>query len=194
MRVPWNTIENINRVLDIGAWGVVVPMVNSRAEAEAAISAIRYQPLGQRSVGGNMHAANFGTDAATYYAHANDEILAVVMIETVTAVAAADEILSVPGVDVVFIGPNDLTNSMGKAPSSRATIRTSSTRSITCSPWRKSTVSHRASTCRRPEAAKRRLDQGFRFIAIASEAGFMLSKAREVTQFLGLGKDAATAT
>ena len=127
---------------------------------------------------------------------ANDEILAVVMIETVTAVAAADEILSVPGVDVVFIGPNDLTNSMGKAPSFESdATRTSSTpadlRARHGEEARCHTGHPRASTA---EAAKRRLDQGFRFIAIASEAGFMLSKAQEVTQFLGLGKDAATVT
>ncbi len=194
VRVPWNTIENIKRVLDIGAWGVVVPMVNSRAEAEAAIPAIRYQPLGQRSVGGNMHAANFGTDTATYYARANDEILAVVMIETVKAVAAADEILAVPGVDVVFIGPNDLTNSMGKAPSFESDDQDFvDALDHVLAMAKKHGVTpgiHVPSA----EAAKRRLDQGFRFIAIASEAGFMLSKAQEVTQFLGLAKDAATAT
>src|SRR5207245_10595918 len=115
-RVPWNSVENIKRVLDTGAYGVVVPMVNSRAEAEAAVRAARFQPLGERSIGGQLHAANFDTDPATYYARANDEILVVLMIEHVRAIEAAEEILSVPGVDVAFIGPNDLTNSMGKPP------------------------------------------------------------------------------
>src|SRR5215510_11680844 len=115
-RVPWNTAENIKRVLDTGAWGIVVPMVNSRAEAEAAVAAARYAPLGARSIGGQMHAANFDTDPATYYTRANEEILVVLMIEHIKAIEAADEILSVPGVDVAFIGPNDLHNSMGKKP------------------------------------------------------------------------------
>src|SRR5205809_7684266 len=97
-RVPWNTGENIKRVLDTGAYGIVVPMVNSRAEAEAAVRAARYQPLGERSIGGQLHAANFDTDPATYYARANDDILVVAMIEHVKAVEAADDILSVPGV------------------------------------------------------------------------------------------------
>src|SRR6184192_2881966 len=99
-----------------GAYGIVVPMVNSRAEAEAAVRAARYQPVGERSIGGQLHAANFDTDPATYYARANDEILVVAMIEHIKAIEAADEILSVPGVDVAFIGPNDLHNSMGKKP------------------------------------------------------------------------------
>src|SRR5256885_3794299 len=115
-RVPWNTAENIKRVLDTGAYGIVVPMVNSRAEAEAAVRGARYQPLGERSIGGQLHAANFDTDPATYYARANDEILVVLMIEHVQGVEAAEQIISVPGVDVVFIGPNDLHNSMGKPP------------------------------------------------------------------------------
>src|SRR3989475_13305398 len=105
-RVPWNTGENIKRVLDNGAYGIVVPMVNSRAEAEAVVNAARYAPKGNRSIGGQLHAANFETDPATYYAKANEEILVVVMMEHVDAIEAADEILRVPGIDVVVIGPN----------------------------------------------------------------------------------------
>src|SRR5215472_8731317 len=117
VRVPWNTGENIKRVLDTGAWGIVVPMVNSRAEAEAVVAAARYAPRGNRSIGGQLHAVNFQTDPATYYARANEEILVVIMAEHVKAIEAADEILSVPGIDAVFIGPNDLHHSLGKPPS-----------------------------------------------------------------------------
>src|SRR6476620_9839536 len=87
-RVPWNTGENIKRVLDTGAYGVVVPMVNSRAEAEAVVNAARYGPIGQRSVVGQLHATNFDTDPATYYDRANDEILVVVMAEHIKAIEA----------------------------------------------------------------------------------------------------------
>jgi 4-hydroxy-2-oxoheptanedioate aldolase len=97
-RVPWNTGEAIKRVLDCGAWGIVVPMVNSRAEAEAAVAAAKYPPAGSRSVGGSLHAASFGTEAATYYARANQEILVVVQAESVASVENAEAILSVPGV------------------------------------------------------------------------------------------------
>src|ERR671936_690663 len=76
-RVPANRHDHIKRVLDNGAHGVVVPMVNSRAEAEAAVSAVLYPPFGTRSVGGSVHALNFGTSAADYYAHADEELLVV---------------------------------------------------------------------------------------------------------------------
>src|SRR5437016_7308894 len=81
-RVPWNTAENIKRVLDTGAWGIVVPMVNSRAEAEAAVEAAKYPPQGIRSVGGALHALNFGTDGPTYFRRANEEILVVLQAES----------------------------------------------------------------------------------------------------------------
>src|SRR5207247_7978282 len=99
-RVPWNTGENIKRVLDTGAYGIVVPMVNSRPEAEAAVRAARYQPLGERSIGGQLHAANFDTDPATFYARANEEILVVLMAEHIDAIDDADEIFGGPGIDV----------------------------------------------------------------------------------------------
>src|SRR2546426_9484260 len=70
-RVPWNHGENIKRVLDTGAFGIVVPMVNSRAEAEAAVAAARYAPFGGRTIGGPLHAANFQTDARSSYRRAN---------------------------------------------------------------------------------------------------------------------------
>lgn len=185
-RVPWNTGENIKRVLDTGAWGIVVPMVNSRAEAEAAVAAARYAPRGTRSIGGQLHAANFNTDPATYYQRANDEILVVLMAEHVRAVEAADEIMSVPGIDVIFIGPNDLHNSMGKPPSFE-----SDDRQFT------EALSHLLKTARKygvapgihvvdAEAAKRRIAEGFQFIAVASETGMMLHRAHEIATTLGL--------
>lgn len=186
-RVPWNTGENIKRVLDTGAWGIVVPMVNSRAEAEAAVAAARYAPRGARSIGGQLHAANFETDAATYYAKANDEILVVIMAEHVKAIEAAGEILSVPGIDVVFIGPNDLHHSMGKAPAFDSEDREFV-----------EAVQHILTLARKhgvapgihvldAAAAQRRRAEGFQFIAVTSEAGMMLSKAAEITRALGLG-------
>ena len=185
-RVPWNTVENIKRVLDTGAWGVVVPMVNSRAEAEAAVAAARYAPLGRRSIGGQLHAVNFDTDAATYYARANEEILVVLMAEHVDAIAQADEILSVPGIDVIFIGPNDLHNSMGLAPQFESEH-----------PEFVKAVDHILQMARQhgvapgihvadAAAARRRIEQGFQFIAVASETGMMLDKAQEVAKTLGI--------
>lgn len=187
-RVPWNSVENIKRVLDTGAWGVVVPMVNSRAEAEAVVAAARFAPLGQRSIGGQLHAANFDTDPATYYARANEEILVVLMAEHIKAIEAAEEIISVPGIDVIFIGPNDLTNSMGKKPVFESTDRqfTDAVEKI-LKTARKCGVAPGIHVVD-ADAAARRIAEGFQFVAVASETGMMLSKAREVADKLGLGK------
>ena len=190
-RVPWNTGENIKRVLDTGAWGIVVPMVNSRAEAEAVVRAARYRPIGERSIGGQLHATNFDTDAATYYARANDEILVVIMAEHVQAVENIDSILSVPGIDAVFVGPNDLHASMGLPPtfdSDHPTFRDALARILAAA--RSNGVPAGIHVVDAAQA-QRRIKEGWQFIAVASEAGFMLSKAAEITRTLGLGRNAA---
>jgi 4-hydroxy-2-oxoheptanedioate aldolase len=192
-RIPWNTAENIKRVLDIGAYGIVVPMVNTKAEAEAAVAGARYAPLGQRSIGGQLHAANFETDAATYYAKANGEILVVVMIEHVKGVANAEEILGTPGIDAFFIGPNDLHNSMGRPP-----VFESDHKEFT------EALAHLLRVGKKlgvpagihvidAAAAQRRIDQGFQFVAVGSETGMMLSKAGEITKALDIGTGKQTA-
>ncbi len=89
VRIPWNTPEHFKRALDAGAWGIVVPMVKSREEAEQAVAATRYPPQGERSVGGGRHALSFGTAAADYYRHANDEVLLVLQIEHIAGVEQA---------------------------------------------------------------------------------------------------------
>lgn len=108
-RVARNDPQLIGRLLDIGIMGIVVPLVNSPEEAAAAVDAMRYPPLGHRSVGG-PRLSLYGDD---YTVAANSEILAAVMIETQEAAEQAREILSVPGVDMGFIGPVDLSLSMG---------------------------------------------------------------------------------
>ena len=161
-------------------------MVNSKAEAEAVVRAARYRPLGERSVGGQLHAASFATDAATYYAKANDEILVVVMAEHVAAIENIDDILSVPGIDAVFVGPNDLHASMGLAPafdSDHPAFNDALAKVL------ESARTHRvAAGIHVADAlqAQRRLAEGWQMIAVASEAGLLLSKAAEVTKALGL--------
>ena len=110
VRVPWNGPDWIKRALDAGAMGVIVPMVSSREEAEAVVSACRYPPLGARGIGGTRTRLYGGAD---YVQQANEEILVVVQIETIRAVEHAREILSVPGIDAYYIGPTDLCASMG---------------------------------------------------------------------------------
>lgn len=110
IRVPQNGVDWIKRALDAGAYGVIVPMVNTRADAEAAVQAARYPPLGSRSIGGSRPRLYGGAD---YVEHANEEILLIAQIEHRTGVESAREILSVPGIDAYFIGPGDLCASLG---------------------------------------------------------------------------------
>jgi 4-hydroxy-2-oxoheptanedioate aldolase len=112
-RVPWNDPASIMRVLDCGAYGIICPMINTKAEAEAFVSAGRYPPLGARSAGPFRASQYAGAD---YIQHANDEILLIAMIETREAVKNLPDILSVKGLDGVYVGPSDLSLSLGKPP------------------------------------------------------------------------------
>lgn len=102
----------VKRYLDAGARGVIAPLVNTREQAELLVSAVRYPPAGNRGVG-FCRANDYGLRLAEETATANDEILCVAQIEHIDAVHNIDDILSVPGVDATFIGPYDLSASMG---------------------------------------------------------------------------------
>ena len=114
VRVPTNLPPQILRLMDTGAHGLHVPWVNSAAEAEAAVRSVKYHPRGQRGLAG-VRAADYGQagSLADYTRQSNAETLVVVHIETAEAVTGAAEIAAVDGVDVVFIGPTDLSQSLG---------------------------------------------------------------------------------
>ena len=114
VRVPWNEPILTLKLLDAGAYGLICPMINSRAQAEALVSACRYPPLGTRSFGPNRAVLYGGAD---YWQHANQEILLFAMVETREAVDNVDAIVSVAGIDGVYVGPSDLSLSFGKPPS-----------------------------------------------------------------------------
>ncbi|MGH6954028.1 MAG: HpcH/HpaI aldolase family protein [Alphaproteobacteria bacterium] len=113
VRVPWNEPGIIQKLLDAGAYGVICPMINSRAECEQFVGACRYPPRGYRSWGPLRGLVYGGPD---YAKEANGTILALAMIETEQAIRNMDEIMSVPGLDGVYIGPSDLAISMGFPP------------------------------------------------------------------------------
>ena len=114
-RVRANTAELIKGALDAGVSGIMVPMVNSVAEAKAAIDAAKYPPLGRRGAG-PWRASNYYLDEPAYMARSNDEVPLVLQIETKEAVAAMDEIAALPGIAALFVGPYDLCLSMGLEP------------------------------------------------------------------------------
>ena len=111
VRVSLNSRNYIQAALDLGAQGVMVPMVNSRADAEKAVEFTRYPPIGHRGLG-PVRAGRYGKNDAAYRESANKEILLFVQIETPEAVKNADHIVEVPGIDGLFIGNGDLANFM----------------------------------------------------------------------------------
>jgi 4-hydroxy-2-oxoheptanedioate aldolase len=113
-RVPWYEPGIIGKVLDAGAYGVICPMVNTAEQARAFVAACKYPPAGARS-NGPVRAGIYGASTG-YQATANDEVLCIPMIETVEALSNLEAILDVPGIDAVYIGPTDLSFSLGLPP------------------------------------------------------------------------------
>jgi 4-hydroxy-2-oxoheptanedioate aldolase len=177
-RVPSNESGIIGKVLDAGAWGVICPMVNSAAEAAAFVAACYYTPKGARSNGPNR-AAGYAEPDATYQSFANDEVLAIPMIETVQAVAALDEILDVPGVSGVYIGPSDLSFTMGYAPAfdrDEADVLEVYQRVLDATAKRGQFAGIH---CLSPLYGRRMASMGFRLITLASDALLMTQAARD---------------
>ena len=105
VRVPSLDPAVIMRLLDAGAYGVICPMISTPEQAASLVAACRYPPTGNRSFGPSRGLLYGGKD---YVAEANDTVMAIPMIETVEAVERIDEILAVPGVDMIYLGPNDM--------------------------------------------------------------------------------------
>jgi len=173
VRVPWNEPGIIGKVLDAGAMGVIIPMVNTVEEAEAAVRACRYAPRGSRSYGPIRASGLFGPG---YAEKANDEIVCVPMIETVEAMDNLDAILDVEGIDAVYIGPADLSISLGLPPDSdnpddsfqdalKAVVDGCKKRGI--APGIHSV----------PKWAPTRLEQGFQMVTVTSDLGALGSGA-----------------
>lgn len=181
VRIPWNTAEHFKRVLDAGAWGIVVPMVNSREEAERAVAAAKYPPLGFRSAGGGSHAVRWGTTGGEYYQRANEETLLVLQIEHEKGVEHADEIISVPGVDVCFIGPNDMAASMGIGLG--VPLESDHPRLIEAiAHVRETCVKHGVAPgihCSGSAGVNQRIGEGFQYLALASELRYLLTGLKD---------------
>jgi len=165
VRVLQNDAGLIGKSLNAGARGIVVPMVNTRAQAEAAVEACRYAPDGSRSYAGTRVVRQEGSD---YFANANTDVAVVPMVETVEAVENLDGILSVPGVDAIYVGPSDLSVSLGLHPGNNDG-----------EPAFDEAVARILESCARhgviagchtvSELCRRRIEQGFRMITITSD-------------------------
>ncbi len=177
VRVEWNEPSKLMKALDAGADGVIVPMVNSVADARSAVDSCRYPPYGQRSWG-PMRARMLRPD---YSRETGQEAICVIMCETVEAIENLDAILgSVPGIDAVFVGPNDLAISMGITGSSYAGEN----------PEHHAAMERILETCRRremiagimcgsPEVAEQWRRKGFRMLAVSTDATLLIKSSKE---------------
>ena len=114
-RPPVNSFEAIGQLMDRGVMGVQVPHVNTADDARRAVEAVKYHPLGERGLAAGVRSASYGygMSMSEYAEHANNETLVCVQLEEAEAVRNVDEIVQVPGVDVFFVGPSDLSQSLG---------------------------------------------------------------------------------
>jgi 4-hydroxy-2-oxoheptanedioate aldolase len=183
-RVPRGDHDHIKRALDSGAMGIVAPMVNTVEEARAIVAATKYPPVGNRSVGGSLHALNFAATAGEYYTRANDEILVVLQTESPVAVERAAAIYSLPGVDAIFVGPNDLAANMRKSDGTEAPkdeFEGMLRRILEAGRRARTPVGLHVQSA---EDALRRANEGWQFVAVGSELRLMLAAAQEITKKL----------
>ena len=166
VRVPGNLPIYIQRTLDLGAYGVVVPLVDTRADAQAVVASVRYAPVGGRSWG-PVRGAMYG--GADYFAKSQDELLVIVMLETEAGMRNARDILSTPGIDGCFIGPNDLSISLGFSPELTQLPDAVEAGIADILSATRETGKVGGIQCFSSETATTRINQGFRFVSISSD-------------------------
>jgi 4-hydroxy-2-oxoheptanedioate aldolase len=168
VRVKGHEPGTINRVLDMGASGVIVPMVETPEQAALAAAAVRYPPRGQRSGGGSRLGLLDEGGAAGYFANANDAVVLIVMVESAAALERAGEIAAVPGVDAVLVGPGDLLLDVRSRGGSEADVE----RLAAAMPAAVRAAGKAAGyVVGTPEAARQRIDQGYRLLTYGSDLG-----------------------
>lgn len=176
VRPPWNDMVMVKRALDAGAQSLLLPFVQNADEARRAVAYTRYPPDGLRGVAGTHRGSRYGT-VSNYLKRAGEEICVIVQIETLPALAKLDEIAAVPGIDSIFIGPSDLSASMGHLGD-------------IANPAVQGHLAAAAKACRRagkpsgiigptPEMVTRFIDYGYSWVAIGSDMGFMVGRAQE---------------
>jgi 4-hydroxy-2-oxoheptanedioate aldolase len=178
VRVPGNVATYIQRVLDLGAYGVIVPQVDTPEEAAEVVANVRYAPAGHRSWGPVRGAMYGGSD---YFANSASELLTLVMIESARALANAREILAVDGVDGCFVGPADLGISLGHSPDTLPQMHADVDAAIAAiaeaaRATGKIAGVHAFST----DDARKRIAQGYRFMTVMADTRMIRAGATEV--------------
>ncbi len=190
VRVPEGDHYCIKRALDAGAWGIVVPMVDTVQQARIAIAAAKYPPEGTRSVGGGMHSLNFDATAGDYYQHANDEVVVVLQTESPTGVENAEEIYSLSGCDAIFVGPNDLRFQMRSHDGAMPTPEAQELMIQRVIAAGKKVGTPTGIHAMTSEEALMRAEQGMQFIAVASDLRLLTAAAEQVVEAICPGGSA----
>jgi 4-hydroxy-2-oxoheptanedioate aldolase len=177
-RVPANEVWLAKRVLDAGSLGVVFPFTSTRELAERAVASCRYPPRGVRGFGPGLALARYGMSAADYVRFADENVVVVVIVEQKEAVENVEAIASVPGIDVLFVGVNDLSYSLGVGGrTSDPLVEEALTTVLAAGRRHRLPVGYPASN---PAEINRRIAQGFRFFQASSDVGLMSGAAREL--------------
>jgi 4-hydroxy-2-oxoheptanedioate aldolase len=179
VRVVWNDINAIKQALDTGAYGIVVPWVNSGEEAKNAVLYSQYAPEGLRGCAAGRPAAAWGISGEEYMEIANDEILVAVQIETMKALENIEDIVSVDGVDTTFIGPSDLSASYGLRGQfwHPKVVKAMETVLDACN---SAGIAPGIAFGKHTEHCKELISKGFRFIAVGGDEGFLVNGAKNV--------------
>ena len=183
-RVPWNEPGIVMKALDGGAFGIVCPMVSNREEAERFVGACRYPPDGYRSIGPVRASLFAGPD---YVAKAAELVITLAMIETREALDNLDAIMSTPGLDGIYIGPNDLCASLGRPPSL-------DTRDEVAFGWIERILECATRNgiqagihCMATDYAREMVERGFSFVTIASDARLLATAAQAAVNAMHAG-------
>jgi 2-dehydro-3-deoxyglucarate aldolase/4-hydroxy-2-oxoheptanedioate aldolase len=188
VRPPWNDMVMVKRCMDAGAQTLLFPFVQNPEEARRAVASTRYPPQGVRGVAGTHRGSRYGT-VANYLQRANDEVCVIVQIETIPAFDQLEAIASVPGVDSIFIGPADLSASMGfLGDIGNATVQDK--------------LRAGAQLCKRlgkpcgivganPDMAGKFVDDGFSWVAVGSDLAYVVTRGTEYLAEMRGGAPAA---
>ena len=190
VRVPWLEPGILMKTLDAGAYAVICPMINTKEDAQKLVAYTHYAPKGTRSFGPVRALLYSGAD---YPKHANENIVTFAMIETAAALDNLDEILSVEGLDAIYIGPSDLSLALGCNPTFDD-----------LDPKAAQAVDHILARAKAhgvvagihngsPEAALQRISKGFQFVTVSSDARLMAAGAQQVISKMRASKTASSA-
>jgi 2-keto-3-deoxy-L-rhamnonate aldolase RhmA len=177
-RVPVNELWTAKRALDIGSLGVIFPFTSTRVLAEQAVKACKYPPLGLRGYGPGLAGPRWGLSGADYAKFANENVMVIVIIEQKLAIDNIEEIAAVPGIDVLFIGANDLSYSLGVGGKlNDPIVEEAMSKVLAAGKKHNIPVGYPSGN---PTEINKRIAQGFRFFQASSDLGFMTAGARDV--------------